>query len=66
MNFNQMNLALKMIKEEYRLTEAQMETLQRRLMADEREFDRMWSVFKSRRPGKVDVFIETLRELLAS
>ncbi len=66
MNFNQMNLALKMIKEEYRLTEAQMETLQRRLMADEREFDKMWNVFKSRRPGKVDVFIETLRELLAS
>ena len=66
MNFNQINLALKMIKEEYRLTEAQMETLQRRLMADEREFERMWAVFKSRRPGKVDVFIETLRDLLAS
>jgi hypothetical protein len=54
-----------MIQEEYKLSAAQIEILNRRLLADEREFERMWGLFKARRPGKVDIFLETLRELLS-
>ena len=65
LNLGQLNLALKMIQEEYKLSAAQIEILNRRLLADEREFERMWGLFKARRPGKVDIFLETLRELLS-
>lgn len=64
MNLGHLNLALKMIQEEYKLSEAQLQIISRRLMADDREFERVWTVFKNRRTGKVDTFLEMLRELL--
>jgi hypothetical protein len=66
MNFGQLNLALKLIQEEYKLSESQVLILSRRMMADEREFDRIWNLFKSRRSGKVDSFLETLKDLLGT
>ncbi len=65
MNVGQLNLALKMIQEDYKLTSQEVVILSRRLMADEREFERMWSAFKARRQGKTDTFKEILRELLS-
>lgn len=64
MNLGQLNLALKMIREEYRLSDSQVQTLSRRLMADDREFERMWKLFKNRRTGNVDTFLELLKDLL--
>jgi hypothetical protein len=64
MNLNEFNLALKMIQDDYRLTSEELERLTRRLQADEREFDRLWGLYKRRRTGKTDVFIGTLKELL--
>lgn len=64
MNLNQLNLALKMIQEDYKLTDEQIQTISRRLMADDKEFDRLWLQFKNRRLGKVDTFRELLTELL--
>ncbi|MBA2403486.1 MAG: hypothetical protein H0V66_01835 [Bdellovibrionales bacterium] len=65
MNLGQLNLALKMIQQEYKLTDAQVQIISRRMMADDREFERMWHMFKHRRQGKTDTFIELLRELLS-
>ncbi len=65
MNSGQLNLALKMIQEEYKLNDSQVMVLSRRLMADDREFEKVWNQFKNRRLGKVDTFIEMLRELLS-
>jgi len=63
MNLGQLNLALKMIKEEYKLSDSQVQVLSRRMMADDREFDRMWTLYKNRRNGKTDIFLELLRDL---
>jgi hypothetical protein len=65
MNLNQFNLALKMIQDDYKLSNEQLKLLTNRLLADEREFDRMWSVYKNRRQGKEDIFKDILRELLS-
>jgi hypothetical protein len=65
MNLGQLNLALKMIREEYRLSDTQVQTLSRRMMADDREFERMWNLFKNRRTGNVDTFLELLKDLLS-
>ena len=65
MNSGQLNLALKMIQEEYKLSDSQVIVLSRRLMADDREFEKVWNQFKNRRLGKVDTFRELLRELLS-
>lgn len=65
MNTGQFSLALKMIQEDYKLDDSQMQVLSRRLIADDREFDRLWKAFKARRLGNSDSFIDLLRELLA-
>ena len=64
MNLGHLNLALKMIQEEYKLSNLQLQIISRRMMADDREFERVWSLFKNRRTGKIDTFADTLRELL--
>jgi hypothetical protein len=64
MNLGHLNLALKMIQEEYKLSNAQLQIISRRMMADDREFERVWTLFKNRRTGKSDTFADTLRELL--
>lgn len=65
MNLGHLNLALKMIQEEYKLTNDQVQLLSRRMMADDKEFERMWGQFKNRKLGKVDTFRELLSELLS-
>ena len=55
-----------MIQQDYKLTPLQLETLSRRLMADEREFERMWALYNRRRTGKEDIFLDTLLELLSN
>lgn len=68
MNLNNFNLFLKMIREEYKLSEAELETLAHRLLADEKEFERVWRLFinkSSRVRDGVDQFKFTLQELIA-
>lgn len=64
MNLGQLNFALKMIQDAYKLSEQQVQVLSRRMMADDKEFDRVWIHFKNRRIGNVDTFREMLLELL--
>ena len=65
MNLGQLNFALKMIQDAYKLSAQQVEILSRRMMADDKEFDRVWAQFKNRRIGNEDTFREMLVELLS-
>ena len=65
MNLGQLNFALKMIQDAYKLSESQVQILSRRMMADDKEFDRVWAKFKERRLGNADSFREMLLELLS-
>jgi hypothetical protein len=65
MNSGTVNLALKLIQEEYKLSSAQVEVLYHRFIADEREFEKVWKIFKNRKlRSGVDKFKEVLHELL--
>lgn len=59
------NLFIKMITEEYRLSDTQLETLTHRLLADDKEFEKVWKIFKNKasRSG-VDEFKFLLQELI--
>lgn len=60
------NLFIKMIQEEYKLTEPELQTLTQRMLADDKEFERVWKIFKSKssREG-VDQFKFLLQELVS-
>ena len=56
-----------MIKEEYKLSSHELEVLAHRLLADDREFEKVWSLYKTknrRYRGGVDDFKALLQELL--
>ena len=62
-----LSLALKLIAEEYKLTDAEIRTLNHRMMADDAEFEKIWSMYKDKArkfSGGVDRFKELLLELL--
>jgi len=57
-----------MIQDEYRLTATQLETLAHRMLADDKEFEKVWRLYKtknSRYSGGVDDFKHLLQELLS-
>jgi hypothetical protein len=66
MDMGHFNLFIKMIAEEYKLTEDQLATLTHRMLADDQEFERIWRLYKSKhvRSG-VDHFKAVLRELIS-
>lgn len=67
MDIGKLNLFLKMITEEYKLTEMQLETLTHRLLADDIEFEKVWNSFKNKHSsyrGGVDDFKFLLHELI--
>lgn len=65
MDMGKFNLFIKMIEEEYKLTHNQIETLTHRLLADDKEFEKVWKTFKNKasRSG-VDEFKFLLQELI--
>jgi alanyl-tRNA synthetase len=59
------NLAIKLIQEEYKLTPDQVTVLYHRFLADDKEFEKVWKQYKNRRlKSGVDRFKELLSELL--
>lgn len=67
MDMGSFNLFIKMINEEYKLTDAQLETLTHRLLADDKEFEKVWRCYKNkptRFRGGVDEFKFLLQDLL--
>lgn len=66
MDLNAFNLFIKQVREEYKLDEAQIVKLTRRLLADDQEFERTWQLFKDRSLEKgVDLFRPTLLDLIS-
>lgn len=56
-----------MIREEYKLSETELTIITRRMLADDREFDRIWKLYKSksiRVYGGFDEFKSVLQDLL--
>lgn len=65
MDMGTFNLFLKLVADEYKLTESQILKLSRRLLADEQEFSRTWTLFKDRIVNNgVDSFRPFLSDLL--
>lgn len=67
MDSGQVSLFIKMIREEYKLSETELTIITRRMLADDREFDRIWKLYKSksiRVYGGFDEFKSVLQDLL--
>lgn len=67
MDMGNYNLFMKMIQDEYRLSASQLEILGHRMLADDKEFEKVWKLYKtknSRYSGGVDDFRLLLLELL--
>lgn len=66
MDSGTVNLAIKLIQEDYKLTPEQTTVLYRRFIADDQEFEKVWKLYKARKVRKgVDKFQELLSELLS-
>lgn len=67
MDLGNLNLFIKMIDEEYKLTEEEREILLNRMLADDKEFEKVWTIFKEKTrkyKGGVDPFRALLTELI--
>jgi len=60
------NLFVKLIQDEYKLSSAQLEVVSNRLLADDKEFEKVWKVYKNktRFHGGIDDFKSVLQDLL--
>lgn len=66
MSLPRIELALTMIRHEYKLSDEQVIKIKRRLLADEREFEKVWKIYQDKVQRKgVDKFKELLSELLS-
>jgi hypothetical protein len=67
MDMGSLHLFIKMIKLDYNLSDADVETLRNRMLADDREFEKVWKTYKNkaRKTHKgVDQFQSMLNDLL--
>lgn len=61
------NLFIKMVREEYSIPDHDIETLRQRLLADDKEFEKVWKIYKNKSrkfAGGVDQFKFVLQDLL--
>jgi hypothetical protein len=68
MDMGNLNLFIKMIREDYKLNEVELERLRQRLLADEREFEKVWQLYKNKSAdfiGGVDKFKSLLLDLIS-
>lgn len=68
MDLGNLNLFIKMIAQEYPLTDKELEVLTNRLLADDKEFEKVWIRFKNKErsfSGGVDSFKQLLMELVS-
>jgi hypothetical protein len=68
MDMGNFNLFMKMIQDEYRLSDNQLEMIAHRMLADDKEFEKVWRLYKTKNArfaGGVDDFKNLLSELLS-
>ncbi len=69
MDLGKFNLFMKMIEDEYKLGQRELQKVSQRLLADDVEFDKVWTLYRtktSRTRNGVDEFKSVLNELLHS
>jgi hypothetical protein len=67
MDMGQLQLFIKMIREDYALSDYQLEVLKNRMLSDDIEFEKVWRAYKNkaRKTNKgVDQFQAMLNDLL--
>lgn len=67
MDMGQLQLFIKMIREDYALSDYQLEVLKNRMLSDDTEFEKVWRAYKNkaRKTNKgVDQFQAMLNDLL--
>jgi hypothetical protein len=68
MDMGNLALAIKLISQEYRLSDREVTVFKNRMLSDSSEFERVWSTYKNRTKVTikgVDSFKELLKELLS-
>ena len=68
MDMGNFNLFIKMIQDEYKLTGNQLEVLTSRMLADDKEFEKVWGLYKNKSKSfksGVDSFKWMLQDLIA-
>jgi hypothetical protein len=68
MDMGNLHLFLKLIKDDYKLTDSQLNTLTTRMLADDSEFERVWKLYKNKARKThrgVDQFQSLLHDLLS-
>lgn len=68
MDMGSFGLFIKMVQQEYGLSESEILILKNRLLADDKEFEKTWKFFKTRTRGSiggVDHFGTLLKDLLS-
>ena len=65
MDIGNFNLFIKLVKEEYALGDHDIEVLTQRLLADDKEFEKVWRIYKNKASiGGVDRFKTLLHDLI--
>lgn len=68
MDMGQFNLFIKMIRDEYKLSENEIFILRNRLLADDKEFEKTWGLYKNKAKSfskGVDEFKNLLSDLVS-
>jgi hypothetical protein len=67
MDLGNLNLFLKLIAQEYKLSDEELLVIRRRLLADDREFEKIWRTYKNKggTVSGVDPFRFILQDLLS-
>lgn len=61
MDVGKLNFALKLIQDDFKLSDEQVLILQRRMLADDKEFEKVWTLYKNQKKK----FRELLPDLLS-
>lgn len=67
MDMGNLQLFIKLIREDYKLSDDELEVLKNRMLADDKEFEKVWKLYKNkaRKTNRgVDQFQSMLQDLL--
>lgn len=67
MDMGNLQLFMKLIKDDYKLTDEQLDVLKNRMLADDKEFEKVWKLYKNKARKThrgVDQFQSMLQDLL--
>lgn len=60
MDMGKLSFALKLIQDEFKLSDDQVQILQRRMLADDKEFEKVWNLYKNQKKKFRDLLPDLL------